>query len=150
MRQALGLVLALDKNHVWWSTPKSQHREVKTGEWGDQEHPLIHSSVKVSVVHKRLYPRNKIREATSKKTTECISFGRGLQSVSQHRVEQWLSPMELVLADTVRASLCHTGDWEGRRNWKCCLACGTIIKAWWGDEREEGAGRDYPWVNTLG
>lgn len=114
MRQALGLVLALDKNHVGWSTPKSQHREVKTGGWGDQEHPLPHSGLKVSLVHKRLYPRNRIREeielkATRKKTTERISFGRGLQSVLQHCVEhQWLSPMELFLEDIVRSSLGHT------------------------------------------
>lgn len=149
MCQALGLVLALDKNHVWWSTPESQHREVKTGEWGDQEHPLIHSSFKVNVVHKRLYPRNKIREenelkATSKKTTECISFGRGLQSVPQHYVEQWLSPMDLVLADTVRASLCLTVSQRREKELEVLLSCGAIIKAWWGDEREEGPGRDYP------
>lgn len=59
MCQALGLVLALDKSHVWWRTLKSQHREEKTGGGGDQEHPLPHSSFKV---HKRLYLRNKVRE----------------------------------------------------------------------------------------
>lgn len=135
MYQALGLVLALDKNHVWWSTWKSQHREEKTGGWGDEEHPLPHSSFQV---HKRLYLRNKVREEDELKATvrkhqsaSSLEAACSLFCSSALSVNDWV-PWSLSWKNCKSFSMPHSETEKGRRNWKCCLSCGTIINAWWG------------------